>query len=106
MIDQVKTLSLTSRAFYNDVLGEYEEYITRLFGYDKVLPMNTGVEACETAVKLARCARTIATSPSYMKFPGSFPAALAPLWHRLLCLRKIGIAPRGRRAAGLWARLH
>lgn len=56
LIDQVQTLSLTSRAFYNDVLGEYEEYVTRLFGYDKVLPMNTGVEACETAVKLARYA--------------------------------------------------
>ena len=54
LIDQAKTLSLTSRAFYNDVLGEYEEYITRLFGYDKVLPMNTGVEGGETAVKLAR----------------------------------------------------
>ena len=56
-MDQVQTLSLTSRAFYNDVLGEYEEYITGLFGYDKVLPMNTGVEGGETAVKLARCDR-------------------------------------------------
>lgn len=55
LIDQVQTLSLTSRAFFNDVLGEYEEYITKLFGYDKVLPMNTGVEAGETACKLARC---------------------------------------------------
>jgi len=54
LIDQVQTLSLTSRAFYNDVLGQYEEYITKLFGYDKVLPMNTGVEGGETAVKLAR----------------------------------------------------
>ena len=54
LIDQVPHLSLTSRAFYNDVLGEYEEYITKLFGYDKVLPMNTGVEGGETAVKLAR----------------------------------------------------
>jgi len=54
MVDQVSTLSLTSRAFYNDVLGEYEEYITNLFGYDKVLPMNTGVEGGETAIKLAR----------------------------------------------------
>ena len=54
LIDQVQTLSLTSRAFYNDVLGEYEEYITKLFGYDKVLPMNTGVEGGETACKLAR----------------------------------------------------
>uniref|UniRef100_A0A4W3HGH6 Ornithine aminotransferase n=2 Tax=Callorhinchus milii TaxID=7868 RepID=A0A4W3HGH6_CALMI len=51
---QVEKLTLTSRAFYNDVLGEYEEYITKLFGYDKVLPMNTGVEGGETACKLAR----------------------------------------------------
>jgi len=54
LIDQVPHLSLTSRAFYNVVLGEYEEYITKLFGYDKVLPMNTGVEGGETAVKMAR----------------------------------------------------
>ena len=54
MNDQAKTLTLTSRAFYNNVLGEYEKYITELFGYDKVLPMNTGVEGDETAVKLAR----------------------------------------------------
>ena len=53
-MDQVSTLSLTSRAFFNDVLGEYEEYITQLFGYDKVLPMNTGVEGGESAIKLAR----------------------------------------------------
>lgn len=52
--DQSEILTLTSRAFYNDALGEYEQYITSLFGYDKVLPMNTGVEACETACKLAR----------------------------------------------------
>ena len=51
---QVDKLTLTSRAFHNDVLGEYEEYITNLFGYDKVLPMNTGVEGGETANKLAR----------------------------------------------------
>lgn len=51
---QSSKLTLTSRAFYNDVLGAYEEYVTRLFGYDKVLPMNTGVEAGETACKLAR----------------------------------------------------
>jgi ornithine--oxo-acid transaminase len=53
-IEQAQKLTLTSRAFYNDALGEYEEYITRLFGYDKVLPMNTGVEAVESAIKLAR----------------------------------------------------
>lgn len=54
MIEQAQTLTLTSRAFYNNALGEYEKYITELFGYDKVLPMNTGVEGDETAVKLAR----------------------------------------------------
>ncbi|CAH1258157.1 ornithine aminotransferase, mitochondrial-like [Branchiostoma lanceolatum] len=52
--DQSDKLTLTSRAFYNDALGEYEEYVTKLFGYDKVLPMNTGVEGGETACKLAR----------------------------------------------------
>ena len=52
--DQASTLTLTSRAFYNDILGEYEKFITEFFGYDKVLPMNTGVEGGETAVKLAR----------------------------------------------------
>ncbi|KAJ8250305.1 hypothetical protein COCON_G00222270 [Conger conger] len=51
---QASRLTLTSRAFYNDVLGEYEEFVTSLFGYHKVLPMNTGVEAGETACKLAR----------------------------------------------------
>jgi len=51
---QAKKLTLTSRAFYNNVLGDFEEYITDLFGYDKVLPMNTGVEGGETAVKLCR----------------------------------------------------
>jgi ornithine--oxo-acid transaminase len=52
--DQAKILTLTSRAFYNSVLGEYEEYITRYFKYDKVLPMNSGAEADETALKLCR----------------------------------------------------
>lgn len=51
---QAQQLTLTSRAFYNDVLGPYEQYITELLGYDKVLPMNTGVEGGETAIKLAR----------------------------------------------------
>lgn len=54
MINQAKTLSLTSRAFYNDVLGKYEQYVTSYFGFDKVLPMNTGAEAVETAIKLCR----------------------------------------------------
>ena len=54
LIDQSKKLTLTSRAFHNNVLGQYEKFITDFFGYDKVLPMNTGVEGGETAVKLAR----------------------------------------------------
>ena len=54
LTDQAENLTLTSRAFYNNVLGEYEKYITELFGYDKVLPMNTGVEGGETALKLCR----------------------------------------------------
>lgn len=54
MIDQLNTLTLTSRAFYNDVLGPFEKYITEYFGFDMVLPMNTGAEGVETAVKLAR----------------------------------------------------
>ncbi|MDG2425869.1 MAG: ornithine--oxo-acid transaminase [Flavobacteriales bacterium] len=54
MVDQTRKLTLTSRAFYNSVLGEYERYVTQYFGYDKVLPMNTGAEAVETAIKLAR----------------------------------------------------
>ena len=54
MIEQAKTLTLTSRAFYNDALGPYEKYVTKYFGFDKVLPMNTGAEAVETAIKLCR----------------------------------------------------
>lgn len=54
LVDQAATLTLTSRAFHNNLLGEYEKYITSYFGYDKVLPMNTGVEGGETAIKLAR----------------------------------------------------
>lgn len=52
--DQAETLTLTSRAFYNDVLGMYEKYMTEYFGFDKILPMNTGAEAVETAIKLCR----------------------------------------------------
>ena len=52
--EQSQKLTLTSRAFHNNILGEYEKYITELFGYDRVLPMNTGVEGGETAIKLAR----------------------------------------------------
>lgn len=52
--DQAETLTLTSRAFYNDALGKYEQFMSQYFGYDKVLPMNTGAEAVETAIKLTR----------------------------------------------------
>ncbi len=54
LTEQAKKLTLTSRAFHNNLLGEYEQFITTYFGYDKVLPMNTGVEGGETAIKLAR----------------------------------------------------
>jgi ornithine--oxo-acid transaminase len=54
MQEQAKTLTLTSRAFFNDKLGPYEKYICEFFGYDKVLPMNTGAEGVETAIKIAR----------------------------------------------------
>src|ERR1051325_8510354 len=54
LIEQAQKLTLTSRAFHSDLLGEYARYITQLFGYDKVLPMNAGAEAVETAIKLAR----------------------------------------------------
>ncbi|MBD3616384.1 MAG: ornithine--oxo-acid transaminase [Gracilimonas sp.] len=54
LTEQAQTLSLTSRAFYNNVLGEYEKYVTEYFGFDKVLPMNTGAEGVETAIKICR----------------------------------------------------
>ncbi len=54
LVEQAQVLALTSRAFYNNVLGEWEEYMTKLFGYDKMLPMNSGAEADETALKLIR----------------------------------------------------
>src|SRR5471030_2138627 len=54
LVEQAQKLTLTSRAFYNDSLGEYEKFITSYFGFDKVLPMNTGAEAVETALKLCR----------------------------------------------------
>jgi ornithine--oxo-acid transaminase len=54
LVEQAQTLTLTSRAFHSDLLGEYSRYITQFFGYDKVLPMNSGAEAVETAIKLAR----------------------------------------------------
>nr|XP_006630478.1 PREDICTED: ornithine aminotransferase, mitochondrial [Lepisosteus oculatus]XP_015202526.1 PREDICTED: ornithine aminotransferase, mitochondrial [Lepisosteus oculatus]XP_015202527.1 PREDICTED: ornithine aminotransferase, mitochondrial [Lepisosteus oculatus]XP_015202528.1 PREDICTED: ornithine aminotransferase, mitochondrial [Lepisosteus oculatus] len=79
---QASKLTLTSRAFYNDVLGEYEEYITSLFGYNKVLPMNTGVEAGETACKLARkWAYTVKDIP---KYKAKIIFAVGNFWGRTL----------------------
>ena len=54
LTEQAKKITLTSRAFYNSALGKYEEFVTKLFGYDKLLPMNSGAEAVETALKLCR----------------------------------------------------
>ncbi|MEL6919119.1 MAG: aminotransferase class III-fold pyridoxal phosphate-dependent enzyme, partial [Bacteroidota bacterium] len=54
MVNQAQTLTLTSRAFYNDMLGKFEQYVTETFGFDKLLPMNTGAEAVETALKICR----------------------------------------------------
>jgi len=54
LTDQAQTLTLTSRAFYNNVLGEYEKYMSEYFGFDKILPMNTGAEGVETAIKVCR----------------------------------------------------
>ena len=54
LIKQASTLTLTSRAFYNNLLGDYEQFVSEYFGYERVLPMNTGVEAVETAMKLSR----------------------------------------------------
>lgn len=79
---QAEKLTLTSRAFYNDVLGEYEEYITRLFNYDRVLPMNTGVEAGETACKLAR--KWAYTVKGIQKYKAKIIFADGNFWGRTL----------------------
>uniref|UniRef100_F7BGE6 Ornithine aminotransferase n=1 Tax=Macaca mulatta TaxID=9544 RepID=F7BGE6_MACMU len=79
---QVDKLTLTSRAFYNNVLGEYEEYITKLFNYQKVLPMNTGVEAGETACKLAR--RWGYTVKGIQKYKAKIVFADGNFWGRTL----------------------
>ena len=59
LCDQAQRLCLTSRAFYNDCLGPYEEMATKFFGYDKLLPMNSGAEAVETALKLTATHNTV-----------------------------------------------
>ncbi|XP_042557310.1 ornithine aminotransferase, mitochondrial [Dipodomys merriami] len=79
---QTDKLTLTSRAFYNNVLGEYEEYITKLFNYQKVLPMNTGVEAGETACKLAR--RWGYTVKGIQKYKAKIIFAAGNFWGRTL----------------------
>uniref|UniRef100_A0A8C7EN45 Ornithine aminotransferase n=1 Tax=Neovison vison TaxID=452646 RepID=A0A8C7EN45_NEOVI len=79
---QADKLTLTSRAFYNNVLGEYEEYVTKLFNYHKVLPMNTGVEAGETACKLAR--RWGYTVKGIPKYKAKIIFAAGNFWGRTL----------------------
>ncbi|XP_043485950.1 ornithine aminotransferase, mitochondrial-like [Polistes fuscatus] len=82
MIEQGKLLTLASRAFYTDVLGEFEEYITKLFGYDKWLPMNTGVEGGEIACKLARrWGYTVKKIPQYQ---GKIIFAEGNFWGRTM----------------------
>ncbi|KAM6186568.1 ornithine aminotransferase, mitochondrial [Rhynchocyon petersi] len=80
--NQADKLTLTSRAFYNNVLGEYEEYITKLFNYHKVLPMNTGVEAGETACKLAR--KWAYTVKGVQKYKAKIIFAAGNFWGRTL----------------------
>uniref|UniRef100_A0A8I3PS42 Ornithine aminotransferase n=1 Tax=Canis lupus familiaris TaxID=9615 RepID=A0A8I3PS42_CANLF len=80
--NQADKLTLTSRAFYNNVLGEYEEYVTKLFNYHKVLPMNTGVEAGETACKLAR--RWGYTVKGIPKYKAKIVFAAGNFWGRTL----------------------
>ncbi|XP_008592497.1 PREDICTED: ornithine aminotransferase, mitochondrial isoform X1 [Galeopterus variegatus] len=79
---QVDKLTLTSRAFYNNVLGEYEEYVTKLFNYHKVLPMNTGVEAGETACKLAR--KWAYTVKGIQKYKAKIVFVVGNFWGRTL----------------------
>ncbi|XP_073723400.1 ornithine aminotransferase, mitochondrial isoform X1 [Misgurnus anguillicaudatus] len=79
---QASKLTLTSRAFYNDVLGAYEQYVTSLFGYDKVLPMNTGVEGGETACKLAR--KWGYTVKGIPKYEAKIVFAMGNFWGRTM----------------------
>ncbi|XP_047369939.1 ornithine aminotransferase, mitochondrial-like [Vespa velutina] len=82
MMKQAKILTLSSRAFYTDVLGEFEEYVTKLFGYDKWLPMNTGVEGGETACKLAR--RWGYTRKNIPQYQGKIIFAEGNFWGRTM----------------------
>ncbi|MES2331504.1 MAG: ornithine--oxo-acid transaminase [Bacteroidota bacterium] len=82
LIEQSKKLTLTSRAFHNNLLGEYEKFITQYFGYDKVLPMNTGVEGGETAIKLAR--RWAYTKKSVAENQAKIVFAEGNFWGRTL----------------------
>ena len=67
LIEQAKNLTLTSRAFYNSHLGRYEEFVHNLFGYDKLLPMNTGAEAVETSIKQS-CLMVIFTDELWLQY--------------------------------------
>ncbi|EYC22344.1 hypothetical protein Y032_0017g3295 [Ancylostoma ceylanicum] len=87
-IKQMQQLTLTSRAFFNNVLGEYEEFLAKKFKYDKVLPMNTGVEACESAVKLAR-----RWAYDKKKVPQN-KAKVSSLSHQQICLRRTQFSPQ------------
>ena len=78
LCDQAQRLCLTSRAFYNDCLGPYEEMATKFFGYDKLLPMNSGAEAVETALKLARRWGYVRTKPSSLPARATSTAAPSP----------------------------
>ncbi|OYU53836.1 MAG: ornithine--oxo-acid transaminase [Chitinophagaceae bacterium BSSC1] len=82
LVEQAQKLTLTSRAFHNNLLGEYSQYITQYFGYDKVLPMNTGVEGGETAIKLAR--RWAYTKKGVAKNQAKIVFAEGNFWGRTL----------------------
>ena len=84
LINQSKELTLTSRAFHNNILGEYEKFITSLFGYDKVLPMNTGVEGGETAIKLARIDNFVNELPKKAKNNAKIIFVEGNFWGRTL----------------------
>lgn len=98
LMEQAQRLTLTSRAFHNDVLGKYEKFITGLFGYDKVLPMNTGVEGGETAIKLCRkWAYTIKGVPDHQ---AKIIFATGNFWGRTLAAISSSTDPLSRNGFG------
>lgn len=98
LTDQAKTLTLTSRAFYNDQLGPYAKFVTEYFGYQKVLPMNTGVEGGETAVKLAR--RWGYVKKGIPDEKAKIVFARGNFWGRTLAAISASTDPSSRRAFG------